>query len=91
MGDLTISVWENTWAFWDGGRFSNYILRNCSSSRDMSRNARSSENGKFSENLPKGLTKANELPRRAPSKVANVVKVENLAKMANLAKICQRV
>ena len=50
----------------------------------MSRNARSSENGEFGENLPKSLTKANELAQRAPWKAAN------LAKMAMLAKICQR-
>ena len=44
--------------------------------------SRSSENG---ENLPKSLTKANELAQRALWKAAN------LAKMANLAKICHRV
>ena len=57
----------------------------------MSRNARSSENGEFGKNLPKSLTKANELAQRAPWKAANLAKAVNLAKMANLAKICQRV
>ena len=37
------------------------------------------ENGKFGENLPKDLTKANELAEKG------------LGKAANLAKICQRV
>ena len=50
--------------------------------------SRSSENG---ENLPKSLTKANELAQRALWKAANLAKVANLAKMANLAKICHRV
>ena len=45
----------------------------------------SGENG---ENLPKSLTKANELAQRALWKAANLAKV---AKMANLAKICHRV
>ena len=40
----------------------------------MSRNARSCENGEFGEHLPKSLTKANELARRALSKAANVAK-----------------
>ena len=57
----------------------------------MSRNARSSENGKFGKNLSKSLTKANELAQRARWKAANLAKAVNLAKMANLAKICQRV
>ena len=57
----------------------------------MSRNARSSENGEFGKNLPKSLTKANELAQGAPLKAANLAKATNFAKMANLAKICQRV
>ena len=57
----------------------------------MSRNARSRENGEVGENLPKGLTKANELAQRALWKAANLGKAANVAKAANLAKICQRV
>ena len=52
----------------------------------MTRNARSNESGEFGENLSKGLIKANELARRAPSKATNVAKAANLAKMASLAK-----
>ena len=51
----------------------------------------SGENGKFSKNWPKGLTKAIELAQRALRKAVNLAKTANLAKMANLAKICQRV
>ena len=59
--------------------------------RRIWRKQRIRRNGEFDENLPKGLTKANELAQRALWKAANLAKAAKLAKVANLAKICQRV
>ena len=58
--------------------FRRLFLYICSLKGDMSRNARSCENGEFGENLPKSLTKANELARRVSSKAANVCRFRQI-------------